>query len=234
MPKSADTSENKRKPAPRKQGRGCKTCKSDRLDWVNTQIKTNRSDKWISQNLATMGIKIAASSIGRHRMNCLGIKFSPDGDNPPPPSDSDDIVASTIGIPVQAIVSEVRKRAGADCRVAVSMLGEITENQLAIVLAKQRMYIQGQDAPPTDDVAILRTVQGMLREEAVITNLEIDGDMPVDEKANRIAQGVVDGKVSPANGERLIGVLHKQLELVEYKRLVDQVESLKREVIDQT
>jgi hypothetical protein len=114
-------------------------------------------------------------------------------------------------------------------RVAAALHNMVID-QLAIVRTNQLAYQQGLIPPPVDDVKILDSLHKLMREEAVVAHLEIDRDATIAEKANAVAQAAITGLISPANAERLLGVLGKQLELIEYESIQREIEQLKAAV----
>lgn len=214
---------------PRLAGRGCKSCKSDRTAWINEQIAANRSDEWVSKALADLGIKIGRSSIMRHRHTCLGMlpeKAAITRSKPRKTTDTDDLVPKPTQIDIAAILDEVKARAENDSHIVSVMLRDIALDQLAIVRHGQQKYAEGTGINPVDDIRGLQAIHTLLREEAVVANLDIGPDDDVGVKAAKIGQGVIEGRISPANAERMLSVLHKQLELVEYREMGRELDEL--------
>ena len=210
--------------------RTCKACKSDRLEWIDQQIRAGQSAYYVSNKLQDMGVRIASSSIDRHKINCLGI--SRIKDLPPRPlrnkGDGSDSTTAQARPPLlddpQAVLADIKRQVG-DSKVTAALLRDLAHEQLLIVKAGQAAYRKGIGPSPTDDIRSLAVLQGLLRDEVVISTVQVPKDATLLQKAEAITAGVINGEISPSNGERLLNVLAKQLELDEYRRLTEQLES---------
>ena len=169
-----------------------------------------------------MGINIGKSSINRHKLTCLeGI---------PDRSHSEDVNPTPIRIDTKAVIEAARAQVGNDAHLASAMLRDVAQDLLAIVKHGVGLYATGDGPSPAEDIRMLKDVQAILREEAIIAHIDMRADDAPLQKANAIVMAVSQGNLSPSNAERLLNVLHKQLEVLEYTELAAEVDSLKSEV----
>jgi len=206
----------------------CKSCSSDRAEWITQSAVDGRSDDWISARLAEAGVNISKSAISRHRVQCLNLVR--DTDKPVKQRYKHEAAEPRAPIDTTTAMREIVAAGPMEPQRVAAALHNMVIDQLAIVRTNQLAYQQGLIPPPVDDVKILDSLHKLMREEAVVAHLEIDRDATIAEKANAVAQAAITGLISPANAERLLGVLGKQLELIEYESIQREIEQLKAAV----
>jgi hypothetical protein len=138
------------------------------------------------------------------------------------------VTATVRKLDADKVIAEAREKGVNDAQLAATMLRDVVTNQLAIVQVLQRQYMEGEIPCPIEDYRGLEILSKCLREEAVISNLDINPEIDLHAKADLICQSVLDGNLSPANGERLLGLLQKRIDISDTQKLLDRVEEVKR------
>ena len=97
---------------------------------------------------------------------------------------------------------------------------------LDIHIDKTAEAVLFRDTNLCDMVKSLANLQAIVEKSVTLPDLGLDAALSVGEQAAKIYQAVLDNKISCYTGERLIGLLHKTLEVLEYSYLKDRTEEL--------
>ena len=213
-------------------GRKCKTCLSSKRGVIDALLAAGKSDTQVSKDMAHQGVKISTSAIFRHRTICLGLKAPVARKTAPRQHQTDPESVNPEAAPLYIPVAEVidRVTTGRAHAAVVELLQDAAIKMAAAVNHEVDRFIRGDGVAPIDSVRALSGIHAVLEKEAVVGHLEIDPDAGVTEKADAIVRSVVEGRLSPSNGERLLALLARRCELSEYQDMRDTLERMIREV----